>query len=275
MIELLAKYTDCDAVLFSGGIDSTLVLMAAVKRGLRPFAIHVAMRGCDVDIKYAVSVAAKLGVPLAVRLVDLEEALGALPKVVEILGLFNPMEVVNCAVVYFGLEKALELGARRVCTGDGGDELFLGYSFYQRYSPEELGRVRRSIVDRWYFCSFDLGRYLGIQIVAPFTAREVVELALSLNPVEILGKKPLRDVLKSDFPEVAQREKAPLERGSCFDRLYGEMRLRAGDDVEYLKALYKKLGLSYPTSPSGCPRCGYAYFDGAYCRMCGYYARRE
>lgn len=270
MIELLAKYSDCDAVLFSGGIDSTLVLTAAVKRGLMPLAVHVAMRNCGVDTKYAVSVAAKLGVPLAVRLTDLEEALGALPKVVKILGLFNPMEVVNCAVVYFGLEKALELGAKRVCTGDGGDELFLGYSFFQRYSPGELDRVRRRVVSRWYFCSFDLGRSLGVEVVAPFTAQEVVELALSLSPVEVLGKKPLRDVLRGYFPEVAEREKTPLERGSCFDRLYGEMRQRAGDEVEYLKSLFKELGLSYPTSPRGCPRCGYAYFDGSYCRMCGY-----
>ncbi|MFN7105624.1 MAG: asparagine synthase, partial [Pyrobaculum sp.] len=68
-------------------------------------------------------------------------------------------------------------------------------------------------------------------------------------------------------------EKTPLEAGSCFNRLYEEMRKTSGDEVRYLYEIYRRLGLTYPKSPSGCPRCGYAYFD-RYCLMCGYYSQQ-
>lgn len=273
ILKLLSKYADCDSVLLSGGVDSSAVAAAAVARGARPLAVVVSLRGCRSDLSYAAVVSSKLSIPLSARVVDRGEAVRAAEEVVGILKVFNPMEVVNCAVVYIGLSHAASLGAGRVCTGDGGDELFLGYGFFRR--SRDLEKTRREVVERWRFCSFDVGRALGVGVVAPFTQREVVEHALSIPAELALGKRPLREELAAMLPEVATREKTPLEKGSCFDFLYDEFKRRAGDEVAYLKAVFEKMGLTYPRSPGGCPRCGYAGFDGRYCPMCGYYARGD
>lgn len=270
IIEALSKYAVCDAVLLSGGLDSSAVALAAVRRGLRPHAVTVSLRGCRRDLPYAQYVASALGLPLAVRLASIEEALEAAEALVEALGVFNPMEVVNCAVQHLAMEVAKKLGARRVCTGDGGDELLLGYSFYQTLPPDQLEEKRREVVERWDFCGFKIGARMGLDVVAPFTEEEVKKLLLSIPAAEALGKRPLREELRPHLPQVAEREKTPMEAGSCFAELYAEMRRRAGDEVAYLKRLYEAAGLSYPKSPDGCPRCGYARFQ-RYCKICGYY----
>lgn len=219
---------------------------------------------------YAIYAASRLGVPLTVVSVGVEEALGAVREVVGALGVFNPMEVVNCAAVYIALREAALWGYRRVCTGDGGDELYLGYGFLTRYEPEALEAKRREWVERWNFCSFHLGRRLGVEVEAPFTTPEAVAAALAVEARLALGKRPLREALREVLPLVAERKKAPVEEGSCFSTLYRVMREKAGDELAYLFAVYRELGLSYPTSPSGCPRCGYAEYRD-YCKMCGYY----
>ncbi|AFA39306.1 Asparagine synthase (glutamine-hydrolyzing) [Pyrobaculum oguniense TE7] len=273
ILKLLSKYADCDSILLSGGVDSSAVAAATVARGSRPLGVVVSLRGCRSDLPYAAVVSSKLSIPLSARIVERGEAVRAAEEVVGILKVFNPMEVVNCAVVYLGLSHAASLGAHRVCTGDGGDELFLGYDFFRR--SRDLERTRHDVVGRWRFCSFDIGKALGVEVIAPFTQREVVEYALSIPAELALGKRPLREELSAILPEVAAREKTPLERGSCFDFLYDEFRRKAGDEVAYLKAVFERIGLNYPTSLTGCPRCGYAGFDGRYCPMCGYYARGD
>ncbi|MEM4674557.1 MAG: asparagine synthase-related protein [Pyrobaculum sp.] len=259
----------CDAVLLSGGIDSTYVLWKAVEAGARPHAFTVELRGCGVDLPYAMYTARRFSVPLTILSVGLDEALRAAEEVVAVLQVFNPMEVVNCAAVYIAIKEAASWGHRVVCTGDGGDELYLGYSFYLKYL-DRLEEKRREVLSNWSFCSFAIGRSLGVAIEAPFTSPEAVQAALAVPAHAALGKRPLREALKQIAPEVAQREKTPLESGTCFNRLYTAMRKAAGDELTYLKQVYQRLGLSYITSPDGCPRCGYAGFK-KYCPMCGYY----
>ncbi|MEZ0320038.1 MAG: asparagine synthase-related protein [Pyrobaculum sp.] len=270
IIEMLSKYAECDAVLLSGGLDSSAVALAAVKRGLRPLAVTVSLGGCRRDLPYAQYVASALGLPHVVRIAYLEEALRAAEALVEVLEVFNPMDVVNCAVQHLAMAEAKEAGARTVCTGDGADELLLGYSFYQKVPPHLLEEKRREVVERWDFCGFKIGRRLGLTVRAPFTEEEAAKLLLAMPASHVLGKRPLREELRPHLPPVADREKTPMEAGSCFSELYAEMRRRAGDEVEYLRRIYHAAGLSYPKSPGGCPRCGYAYFQ-RYCKMCGYY----
>ncbi|MFN3803500.1 MAG: asparagine synthase C-terminal domain-containing protein [Pyrobaculum sp.] len=273
-VEDLLPPAVCPAVLLSGGVDSSAVLLAALRGGVKPHAFTVSLSGCGVDIPFAIYVASSLEVPLTVVSVGLEEALAAIEEVVGALKVFNPMEVVNCAVQYIGIKEAARWGYGKVCTGDGGDELYLGYSFYRNIPLDKLEAKRREVVSKWRFCSFQIGKTLGVEVEAPFTRLEAVEAALSISASEALGKRPVRERLRPVLPLVAEREKTPMEAGSCFNRLYEEMRKRAGDEVRYLYEIYRRLGFTYPRSPSGCPRCGYAYFD-RYCPMCGYYKPQD
>ncbi|MGB9705130.1 MAG: asparagine synthase C-terminal domain-containing protein [Pyrobaculum sp.] len=272
----------CEAVLFSGGVDSTAV--AYVHAPGRPLLINVQLLGGGgSDVQYAVAAAEALGMPLVVRYVTVEEALGAVAEVVKILRVFNPMEVVNCAAVYIGLLEAKMRGFSRVCTGDGGDELCIGYDFMLRKGVDELASYLRQMRGRWYFCSFDIGKALGVSVKAPFL--EIEEFLMSIPLEEKIkcgvGKCLLRLELEKALGGVGRRRKDPIEVGSGFKKLYDVLAARGREvhvDIpvkgaaRYLYHLFRNMGLSYARGGARpCPVCG-AETDGRYCKMCGWYA---
>ncbi len=278
----------CDAVLASGGVDSTAVALAHVDVGLRPLLITVQyLENPGDDLTYVLRVATRLGLPLVARFVTRLEAVAAAEKVVQILRVFNPMEVVNCAAVYVALTEAATRGVRRVCTGDGGDELCVGYSYMLRMSIQELKKYVQQLPARWSFCSFKIGEALGIEIVAPFL--EVVDILLSI-PVEEkvkcgVGKCLLRAELAEKVGhDVAWREKSPLEKGTGFLALYKILaEMSRGFEVDipvegaarYLYRVYRQAGYTYPKGlKNPCPICGHELID-SYCPMCGFYLRRD
>jgi asparagine synthase (glutamine-hydrolysing) len=199
----------------------------------------------------------RLGFPLLVRFVSREEALAAVQEVVRILRVFNPMEVVNCAAVYVALREAKLRGAKRACTGDGGDELCVGYSYMLKMLLEELKDYVRRLPQMWSFCAFKIGEALGLDVASPFLQN--VELLLSI-PVEEkvkcgIGKCLLRAELAEALgPEVAWRRKSPVERGSGFDAIYDvlaemgkavEADIPAEGAARYLYHIFKQLGYTY------------------------------
>ena len=273
-----AARAGCSHVLASGGVDSSLVAWAVKEAlGEAPTLIHVQyLESPGGDIRYVRELAEALGAPLVVRWVSRGEARRLLELAVLATNSFNPMEVINCAAVVAGLEPARRLGARRVCTGDGGDELFVGYSYMLAMPMDELARYVEELPKRWYFCSLDAGRVLGVEVDAPMTHSSFVELALSI-PVEekarMGGKYPLRRALERVLPRsIAWRGKAPIEAGSGFSAIYNELGGVDGARAA-LRRIFERLGLTYPRGRERpCPICGAELSESGYCRVCGYYA---
>lgn len=276
----------CDAVLASGGVDSTAVALAHVELGLRPLLLSVQfLEAPGADLSYVQRVAARLGLPLVLKFFGRRSAVAAAEAVVRVLKVFNPMEVVNCAAVYLALREAEARGARRVCTGDGGDELCVGYSYMLEMPLEELREYVAKLPRRWFFCSFVVGRALGVEVSAPFV--DVADTLLGL-PLEEkvkcgVGKCMLRAELAEKVGrDVAWRRKTPVEAGTGFSALYHILAeagrgLPADIPVEgaarYLYHVYRKAGYTYPRGERNpCPICGHELVDG-YCPMCGYYAK--
>jgi asparagine synthase (glutamine-hydrolysing) len=281
-----AARAGCDGVLLSGGLDSSTVAWALVQAGLRPMAFNTQFAPSPgADVPYLLEVARALRLPVAIYWAGEEDALKAVDEVVGILRVFNPMEVVNCAAAYIGIGLAAKLGIKRICTGDGGDELFAGYDYMAKMPPDELDVYIRRLTKRWYFCAFDIGRALGVEVRAPYLDPEVVEYALSVPAAEKVkdgvGKYIVRRQFDGLLPrDVVWRRKDPLEVGSGFRALYGLLAEKAegaqadipvAGAAKYLYAVFRRRGLSYERDDERpCPICGYRLEEG-YCRMCGYY----
>ncbi len=197
----------CDCLLFSGGVDTSFIALADRLHGLRLEAAVTVAPPWAPDYEYAVKAAGDLG--LRLHTIDPSRVPGALWTAAEAavawLETVDPVEATSAAALLLALHEARSLGCRCVATGDGGDELFLGYQFLHGApveAVEEWRRVMESGGAR--FTAPLLGRLAGVRVAAPLYTREAALLAstaptrLLLGPHEPgapMGKAPLRLLL--------------------------------------------------------------------------------
>ncbi len=299
LAELVAEtYLDekCDCLLLSGGIDTSFVALSLVLHGVKPKTISVVYDEESPDYHYIRLVAERLGLEnIVVRGAGLVEE--CLDHVLGVLNTIDPVEVVCDIPLCIGLLKALEEGCRCVMTGDGGDELFFGYSFLLDKSDEELVEWVRRVITRRFSSEF-LGEALGLKVVPAYYSAGikdyVKEIPYDCRIVRrygrVWGKFLLRLFLdKHGLHEVAWRNKTPVNIGSGFNKLlhrWGHrvsfniiMRLYRRSFIHFPSRqhayLYLRLiekGLKVPARCSdpykACPVCGRC-LTGNHCAFCG------
>lgn len=288
------KRNPYDGLLFSGGLDTAVI--AALNPNV--VAVTVSLGNGAEDIYYSGLLAKKFGFKHIHYEVDVDEALAAVPEVIRILHSFDPA-LPNDLAAYFGLKKAKELGVSAIATGDASDELFGGYSFMQEM--DDLDSYIRRITKTMVYSSNDIGRFLGLKIVQPFTDKEVVDFALSL-PKEmkirkegnrIWGKWIVRKAFEEMLSkEVAWQSKRPLEYGSGMRKLRQVVSDMVSDEefrerppsikfisvVEkehfYYYKIYKRVVGEIPgpkEDEKACPGCGGGMERASFhCKICGY-----
>jgi asparagine synthase (glutamine-hydrolysing) len=305
VLEESIKRNLSEGLLLSGGLD-TSILAGLAARWRKPDCITVALRGAPApDIEYARQVAALFGLKHDVHYFDEEELEEGIYASITVLKTFDPMEVRNSAAAYVGLKTARNRGLKTVMTGDGGDELLAGYSFFFGLNPEQLDTALNKMWETMSFSSVHLAKSLGIEAKLPFLDPEFEELAkgldASLKVKEKKGRTYGKWILRKAFeglisPALAWREKAPLEIGtgttilpSIFDsriseeefnrmkRKYYEkdkVRIRDKEQLYYYEIYRKECGIPEVKVGEGrrCPDCGAGVGDSVdFCRTCGAY----
>ena len=288
----------CDCILFSGGVDTTFVALAAVESGLRPTLVTVLAEG-NADEHYARVAGAALGLRLVEVRPSLDELLGCADQALRAMTTIDPIEVISASAVCAGLAKAKELGCRCVATGDGGDELFLGYGFLHGLGEGELKAWLDRVSRGAFFNSVEVGRLLGVKVVLPLYSEAAKSIALRAfeEGCDIMrfsslthGKALMRMAIASrGLADVGWRLKTPITAGTGVEAVLGRMRsLVAADEVVGLSGrtgiklpsyahaylLKRRLELSLPlperAAANGCPICGAPLRDN-FCRFCGAY----
>jgi asparagine synthase (glutamine-hydrolysing) len=288
----------CDCSLLSGGIDTTFV----VSSHLNPSELTVytvALPG-STDLEYSKKVVERLGLKRHVVIKPGEEDyLRAVKWVMERLVTIDPVEVSADAVHYISLSRALSDGCSCVLSGDGGDELFLGYSFLFKKSDEELVRWLDRMNRSAWMPTLWVGEQLGLMVKAPLYTLEARRIALEtpircmLDRSKGVGKLPLRrSLLERGLDFVAYREKTPVTSGSGSQGFLSSLAERYQGSIDnglarsylgfdppglersFLGWLMAKWGIRPPPVCSDkeerCPVCGRCLVRG-YCRFCGSY----
>jgi asparagine synthase (glutamine-hydrolysing) len=246
------------ALMFSGGIDSTLI--AHYARRLRPEAPGYFL-GSETapDFPFAARYAEVSGLDLRVTPFDgaAPENLAAVEKVVEAVESFEP-SVVRPSVCSYALAEAIHRDGFKVAlVGEGADELFAGYApaelsyaageaFGDSIRDQCLAMLNRSALQRTDRCAMRF----GVEARAPFLDRAVVEHAFSLTGSALVtevagaprGKAPLR-ALYDLYPEalpamIRDRRKIPVNEGAGLDASQTDSALKAAiedkiSDAEY------------------------------------------
>ncbi len=302
-VESAVERNRAEAILLSGGLDTSVVAALASKLGpLRAYTI--ALEGApSPDIEYADLIAEHLGLNHKLHTFGVEELMENLPEVVRTLRVFDPMEIRNSAAVYTGMKEAKKDGISTFLTGDACDELFAGYSFLFNLGPSELSASLKRLWNVMSFSAVPMAESLGMVAKIPFLDPEVKQLAGRLDPsvlvVEQGGQKWGKWIVRKAFEDllpsqITWRVKTPIEYGcgtttlpQVFDkrisdeefrekrehiRVVDHVTIRDKEHLVYYEIFHRVFGDRPETSSRTCPQCHYEVrSDATFCRTCGAY----
>jgi asparagine synthase (glutamine-hydrolysing) len=299
--------SSADGILFSGGLDTSILATVAAAHGRRLQAVMVSVHeGIGLDEPFALLMANRLGMQLEILRPTLSQLLDRMPELIRTLHTFDPMELRNSVVTYVALETVARHRLTKVLTGDAADELFAGYNFMVTKSPEELQSYIRHLNEVMHFTSPVIGKSLGVAVDIPYLGPAIRQFALSLAYKDLVndhegqrfGKQILRWAFSDLLPaEIAWRVKTPIEYGSGSTALQNRaeqslseaeferererilkqdsVRLRDREQLFYYR-IYRS-SFSAPGEYSGaekrCREClgPLPRPDSSYCRVCGAY----
>jgi len=299
--------SSADGILFSGGLDTSVLAAIAASHGRRLQAVMVSVaEGTGLDEPFARLMVERLGIPLEILRPNLDELVDRMPELIRLLRTFDPMELRNSIATYVAMEAASKRGLSAVLTGDAADELFAGYSFMFNMSAEQLPSYIRHLNEIMHFTSEVIGRNLSVGVDSPYVSPSVREFAISLGYEDLVceyegkrfGKRILREAFSALLPEeIAWRLKTPIEYGSGrtalkqlteqsvtdseFERereraaMHDSVKLRDKEQCFYYRIYRRSLPPPIERAPGSkiCKDCQgpVTRADMTYCRICGAY----
>lgn len=122
-------------VVFSGGVDSTILVQICLSLGVKPELYTVGRKGSP-DIRFSHEAADIMGLTLYTAQVTEEEVRRCVPLVLEAIEEWNIMKLGVGMATFMAAEQAAENGLRVLLSGQGADELFGGYHRYLELCKE-------------------------------------------------------------------------------------------------------------------------------------------
>lgn len=186
----LVDFSVPTASLLSGGLDSSVIAYLAAKAHrektggdghLKTFSIGI---GESEDIRAARLVSKYLDTDHTELLIDLDQMLQVLPDVIYNLESFDPSLVRSSVSNYLVSRLAAGNGVEILLSGEGGDELFCGYSYLKQIPQDELFEQQIACfrilhnnaslrLDRMNLCH-------SVRVIAPLISAELLDFALRI-----------------------------------------------------------------------------------------------
>lgn len=167
------------ALLFSGGLDSTVLAVLARKR--TDLTLYVVGTPDSPDMRNAAETAYLLDLPLVKREIGKIEMLASLEKLVAEHNYDKPRWATTFIASHLALSNVKE---KIVLSGQGADELFGGYKKYARLGKKEAASMMQNdlneIMNSEMPACKGLASKLGKDFRFPFLGPEVVRFAQSL-----------------------------------------------------------------------------------------------
>jgi asparagine synthase (glutamine-hydrolysing) len=237
----MSKYLD-NSLLLSGGLDSSILCYL-----MRPkFSVVTSLGHNSQDLIFANRIAKKYSQNHIECVVDSTDIVEIIPHIIKTFKTFDPLEIRNSSVIFFGLREARNNGYNSIVTGDGADELFAGYNYLQRYFAD-LKKLQEILTDLWKimrFSSRKLGETLDIKVDTPYLEKPLYDFATGIDihekVGEINGKKWGKFILRKAFAKelgsTVWRKKMALEQGSRFEQISNEFE-KLIDNQQFAKEL--------------------------------------
>jgi len=204
-------------VLFSGGLDSA-VLTALSREHCRPVLYTVGYPNSH-DLKAGEKGAQELDLPWKAVILNDDELRKGVRFLRDRLGLSDPLVISFELPLYFVCSQAKE---SILVSGQGADELFAGYDRYRSLAADELEKALLGDQERLLAeggpREADLVRMFDKRLVCPYLCPDVVRVARTFSPGEMIGpegnKLPLRRLAAALGLSAANSPKKAAQYGS-------------------------------------------------------------
>ncbi|MFB6190173.1 MAG: diphthine--ammonia ligase [Candidatus Nanohaloarchaea archaeon] len=237
------------ALLFSGGVDSTMVAAALQELGKEFTCYTAGIQHGNVDApcdsRWARKVADEMELELESYEASLDEVEEKVPEVVDWISSTSPVKM----GVALPFEFALKGDEKVVFSGLGSEQLYAGYSRQKSgYLNQEGLSGLRSLFHRDLYRDDVVSMRNGYELRLPFLDHDLIEHALSIPGDLKVSDEHRKYVLrkaaeKLGVPEnVAWRKKRAAQYGSNFDKALSRLASSNGYDSkqEYLNSYRSK-----------------------------------
>lgn len=221
-------------VMFSGGIDSTILAHLSREMGVETILYTVGREDSD-DFKFARKSAEDMGLPIRLGKVTMDDVRDYLPRVLNAIEEFNLMKLGVAMPAYLAAEMAREDGIKVMLSGQGADELFAGYHRYLKFYQEQGEEAQKNLntdINNLYQVNLQRDDAVtmasGVELRVPYLDLDVINMAMNI-PMEYkingtddhLRKCILREVARDlGVPEEnVKRPKKAAQYGSGIDKM--------------------------------------------------------
>ncbi|MBS3098518.1 asparagine synthetase B [Candidatus Woesearchaeota archaeon] len=230
IIEAVKKNAvDNCGVLFSGGVDSTLIAFILKKINIKFTCYSVGLENAQ-DLQFAEKVASALSFDLKTKVITLEEFEQIVKKVVKILNEPDVTKVGVGSVVYAASLLAKKDKVNVLFSGLGSEELFAGYERHLvAFGNNNFEALHKEcwdgLINMWkrdLDRDFRITKNVGVDVRAPFLDVDVIKTAMSIHPVYKIDKSIKKIIVREiaeDFgipKEFSWRPKKAAQYGSKF-----------------------------------------------------------
>jgi len=177
-------------ILFSGGVDSTLIAFICKRYNYDFTCFTVGLENSQ-DIGYAKIIADKYDFDLKYKILTLEEFEDIIKNTIKILNNIDIVWVSVGSVVYATVKLALQNNIKTLFSGLGTEEIFAGYARHHdalktndfRAVHKESWNGLKNMWSRDLLRDSKIAKYLSIDLRTPYMDLSVIKTAMSVNPM--------------------------------------------------------------------------------------------
>jgi len=216
-------------ILFSGGIDSTIVAFICQKLGKAFTCYTVGLKNSQ-DIEAAKKIASFYNFNLKYKIFTLEEFENIVKEVTIILKEPDVMKVSVGSVLFAASKLALNDSIKTLFTGLGSEELFAGYQRHEESLKKndfeglhkECWSGLKNMRERDLKRDFLISRKLNTTLLTPFLDIDLIKTAMQIHPMYKADKEHKKIILMEVAEDIglkrefSQRRKKAAQYGSNF-----------------------------------------------------------
>ena len=235
------------ALLFSGGVDSTLLAVLLKNCGVTVTLYTVGTKNSQ-DLQFAQKVAQDIQLPLKTWIIDEKIVENNFLNVINIIEDTNLMKVGVAMTIYLTSKLAKNDNHKVILSGQGADELFCGYNRYKnKYEKQkELLEELSNDLNNMYEVNLERDDKAtmsnSIELRVPFLDKQVVKTAIKVpinymlhSNEDKIRKHILRDIARDvGVPEyIAYRPKKAAQYGTGIDKIIKKKIIKKDEFKKY------------------------------------------